>query len=244
MVASSRSGANPSRLQFHVGQALREALLVGRRGGGGGGGDGQGHRGQGGQGGAAKEAAAEEAAAVVVKEEVVDEVTGYSVDLLCVRGGRSGGGGGTAARRGVAVEVDGPYHFTEPFSRRGHGGGGDGGWEVAPTGPTLLKQRLLRLAGWTVVNVPFYKWERLAAGRTAGRGGGCSGDQVAFLERALREAGAGGLLFFGDAAIPTGTSAIPGGGGDSARLPPLGAPEEAAGLSEEGEDGILPWGIG
>ena len=45
----------------------------------------------------------------------------------------------------VAVEVDGPLHF---FGQR-------------PTGATALKRRQLRAAGWPLVSVPFWEWDRL-----------------------------------------------------------------------------------
>ena len=43
----------------------------------------------------------------------------------------------------LALEVDGPHHFTQLQT---------------PTGVTLLKQRQLRSTGWLVVSVPFYEW--------------------------------------------------------------------------------------
>ena len=54
---------------------------------------------------------------------------------------------GAPARR-VAVEAEGPSRFTATEPRR-------------PLGSTLLRRRLLRLAGWEVVSVPFFEWERL-----------------------------------------------------------------------------------
>jgi len=48
----------------------------------------------------------------------------------------------------IAVEPEGPARFTGTEPRR-------------PLGSTLLRRRLLRLAGWEVVSVPFFEWDRL-----------------------------------------------------------------------------------
>ena len=78
------------------------------------------------------------------EEEVIELRTSYSLDLAL-----------QSLR--VAVEVDGPSHFVQD-ARGAH-------W---PNGPTLLKQRLLRAAGWRLVSVPFFEWNRLE-GREAQR---------------------------------------------------------------------------
>jgi len=70
------------------------------------------------------------------EEEVLEETTGYSLDLA-LRSSR------------VAIEVDGPSHFLRPSSR---------GDKHLPNGPTLLKRRLLKVAGWRLISVPFYEW--------------------------------------------------------------------------------------
>ncbi len=46
----------------------------------------------------------------------------------------------------VAIEVDGPTHFTRTRPRR-------------PLGPTLMKQRHLEGAGWVVVSVNADDWD-------------------------------------------------------------------------------------
>lgn len=51
--------------------------------------------------------------------------------------------------RRVAVEVDGPDHFTRSMPRR-------------LLGSSLAKQRCLQARGWAVLSVPFYKWNDLA----------------------------------------------------------------------------------
>ena len=73
------------------------------------------------------------------EEELLDEQTGYSLDL--------------ALRSSlIAVEVDGPSHFLRNPGTQG---------EHLPNGSTLLKRRLLRMAGWHVVSVPFFEWDPL-----------------------------------------------------------------------------------
>ena len=73
------------------------------------------------------------------EEEHLEPRTGYSLDLAL-----------PSSR--VAVEVDGPSHFLLP----------DGRGVRKPNGPTLLKRRLLRAAGWRVISVPFYEWDGFA----------------------------------------------------------------------------------
>jgi len=53
----------------------------------------------------------------------------------------------------VAIEVDGPSHFLRPSSRSD---------KHLPNGPTLLKRRLLKVAGWRLISVPFYEWDQLS----------------------------------------------------------------------------------
>ena len=79
------------------------------------------------------------------EEEVVEPLTGYSLDVA-LRSSR------------VAIEVDGPSHFVR-----------DTGGDHLPNGPTLLKERLLRAADWRVVSVPFYEWDALGNSREAQR---------------------------------------------------------------------------
>jgi hypothetical protein len=98
-------------------------------------------------------------------EEVIDERTGYSLDLALVS-------------ERVAVEVDGPSHFLAP----------DGRGARAPNGATRLKRRLLRAAGWRLVSVPFYEWNVLSA-RGAGEGeDDARRRQREYVEGAVREA--------------------------------------------------------
>jgi hypothetical protein len=44
----------------------------------------------------------------------------------------------------LAIEVDGPFHF--PVNAR------------TPLGHTMIRRRLLRAAGWTVLSIPWYEW--------------------------------------------------------------------------------------
>jgi len=46
--------------------------------------------------------------------------------------------------RCIAIEVDGPFHF--PVNAR------------TPLGHTMIRRRLLRAAGWTVVPIPWHEW--------------------------------------------------------------------------------------
>ena len=85
-------------------------------------------------------------------EEPLEPRTGYSLDLAL-----------PSSR--VAVEVDGPTHFLLP----------DGRGVRKPNGPTLLKRRLLRAAGWRVISVPFYEWDGFAT----------ANGQQTYLERAV-----------------------------------------------------------
>lgn len=50
-----------------------------------------------------------------------------------------------AADSKLAIEVDGPAHFTSNSHRT--------------LGHTVLKQKILRHYGWTVVQVPFFQWD-------------------------------------------------------------------------------------
>ena len=99
-------------------------------------------------------AAAVSAVRAGFEQEAIEEQTGYSLDLaLCASC--------------IAIEVDGPFHFMrDPLGK------------LWPSGPTRLKQRLLRAAGWHLINVPFYEWNALN-GRE---------EQRAYVERWLRDA--------------------------------------------------------
>jgi hypothetical protein len=48
----------------------------------------------------------------------------------------------------IAVEPEGPARFTGTEPRR-------------PLGSTLMRRRLLRLAGWEGASVPFFEWDRI-----------------------------------------------------------------------------------
>jgi hypothetical protein len=71
-----------------------------------------------------------------IAAEHIEERTGYSIDLAL-----------PSVRLGV--EVDGPSHFI-----RQH--------RDAFNGSTLLKRRLLQLAGWRIISVPYFEWNELA----------------------------------------------------------------------------------
>jgi hypothetical protein len=48
--------------------------------------------------------------------------------------------------RRIAIEFDGPSHFTKAMEPRGH---------------ARLRDRLLSAMGWHVVSIPFFEWDRL-----------------------------------------------------------------------------------
>ena len=75
-----------------------------------------------------------------VEHEIIEEATGYSLDL-------------SLPSQRVAVEVDGPSHFLMANPQG----------QYKPTGATALKRRLLTMAGWRVVSIPFFEWDRLAS---------------------------------------------------------------------------------
>ena len=51
------------------------------------------------------------------------------------------------AERRIAIEFDGPSHFTRNT--------------LEPLGHTRLRDRLLSAMGWQVVSIPFFDWARL-----------------------------------------------------------------------------------
>ncbi|KAL0022739.1 hypothetical protein WJX77_009701 [Trebouxia sp. C0004] len=63
----------------------------------------------------------------------------FSVDVAVIRDDQK-----------VAIEVDGPYHYTLNTHQ--------------PLGHTLLRRRLLTAIGWIVVSVPYFDWGRLYSG--------------------------------------------------------------------------------
>uniref|UniRef100_A0A7S4II93 RAP domain-containing protein n=1 Tax=Odontella aurita TaxID=265563 RepID=A0A7S4II93_9STRA len=82
------------------------------------------------------------------------------------RGSRMGGGFARKSeeeeksRRRVAVEFDGPSHFTRPAE------GMRANPALPPSPPralghTVLKYRLLKRQGWTVVRVPYYEFDKI-----------------------------------------------------------------------------------
>lgn len=48
----------------------------------------------------------------------------------------------------IAIEVDGPHHFTANT--------------LQPLGELLARQKLLEARGWAVISVPFFQWSKLA----------------------------------------------------------------------------------
>lgn len=66
----------------------------------------------------------------------------------------------------IAVEVDGPHHFTANTLR--------------PLGEMFIRKRLLEARRWTVVSVPFFSWSGLT-----------SEERRLYLQRLLNQARAG-----------------------------------------------------
>jgi RAP domain len=61
----------------------------------------------------------------------------------------------------VAVEFDGPNHFTRVTNAVSSGHPGASRAAPRTLGHTVLKYRLLKKQGWTVVRVPFYEFDRI-----------------------------------------------------------------------------------
>eukprot|EP00808_Paulinella_micropora_P014127 g16139.t1 len=68
-----------------------------------------------------------------------DTQTGLSVDISLVE-------------CKIAIEVDGPYHFSHDREGR-----------PRPLGATLLKKRILQAMGWRVLSVPYFEWAQCAS---------------------------------------------------------------------------------
>lgn len=63
----------------------------------------------------------------------------YSIDILLHMHGKP-----------LAIEVDGPHHFTQTQPYK-------------VLGPTALRTRLLEAQGFHVVSVPYFEWEAIAS---------------------------------------------------------------------------------
>jgi len=65
--------------------------------------------------------------------------------------------------RKVAVEFDGPHHFTVMASTGEQLSSIQRGIKINPRvlGHTVLKYRLLKLKGWTVVRIPYYEFDKI-----------------------------------------------------------------------------------
>ena len=66
-------------------------------------------------------------------------------------------------RRKVAVEFDGPYHFTVMASSGKDLTAIENGAKITPRvlGHTVLKYRLLKRKGWAVVRIPYYEFDKI-----------------------------------------------------------------------------------
>ena len=75
--------------------------------------------------------------------------------------------------RKVGIEVDGPYHFIHNMDKwsvvedRRTNDQTHWSWTTQEmNGSTVMKDRLLREKGWTIVHIPFWEWDRVQ-GKTA-----------------------------------------------------------------------------
>lgn len=85
-----------------------------------------------------------------VREEVVDESSGYSLDIVLDRASALAPEHVGECKAGWAVEVDGPSHFVRSS---------DGTLDCS--GSTMLKRRHLVALGYALVSVPFWEWDAL-----------------------------------------------------------------------------------
>merc|ERR1712232_1022847 len=74
-----------------------------------------------------------------LEKEFIEMTTSYSLDFA-------------VPSLRLAIELDGPSHFLLPAGR---------GALQAPHGSTLLKRRLLAMADWCVVSIPYFEWNAL-----------------------------------------------------------------------------------
>lgn len=102
--------------------------------------------------------------------------------------------------RRVAVEVDGPDHFTASSPH-------------APLGSTRAKQRCLQARGWAVLSVRFHDWAEL--GRGSQDQAAAAAARAAYLAARLDDAVAAPDLPLELLAPPA--AAVAGGGGGGAR---------------------------
>jgi hypothetical protein len=106
-------------------------------------------------------------------EEFVDDSTGYSIDaVVLVTGNGEAAVSGEVATPGgnlVALEVDGPSHFTHQFQAAcasssvpsSEGAEARLGDVKYPCGGTAMKRRHLARVGYAVVSVPYWEWDSL-----------------------------------------------------------------------------------
>ena len=92
-----------------------------------------------------------------VEEEATDELSGYSIDIVLHEPRQTIPNYRGSAER-VAIEVDGPSHYTQK------GGAEDSGQRIvqAPTGNTLMKHRHLTKLGWKLVSLPYWTWNEVS----------------------------------------------------------------------------------
>jgi hypothetical protein len=69
----------------------------------------------------------------------------------------------TRALHKIAVEFDGPQHFTLMASTGKDLSLMESGTKIIPRvlGHTVLKYRMLKKKGWTVIRIPYYEWDKI-----------------------------------------------------------------------------------
>jgi len=87
--------------------------------------------------------------AIVLKSDSEWTHSAQKIDGDILRGADNG------THRKVAVEFDGPHHFTRPNIHDKNN------QELRALGHTVLKYRLLKKQGWTVVRVPYYEYDKI-----------------------------------------------------------------------------------
>ncbi|GLI71259.1 hypothetical protein VaNZ11_016365 [Volvox africanus] len=81
----------------------------------------------------------------------------------------------------IAVEVDGPSHFTANTRQ--------------PLSPTLYRRRCLEDRGWVVVSVPYWRWNQCRTATSDGAtSSGPAGQEEALLLQLMREEGLGEVI--------------------------------------------------
>jgi hypothetical protein len=102
--------------------------------------------------------------AIVLKPDASWTYQAVRLAAASTGGRRFDGFRNVAAPVKVAVEFDGPNHFARETARLPKGGPSNSNDKPPPPralGHTVLKYRLLKKQGWTVVRVPYYEFDKI-----------------------------------------------------------------------------------